>query len=80
MGRGGQLSNLLRRIPDRLRFLPLCQRQIDADNIGFLAENSIEDRLASPHLERLARNLVAHLEESGMKKPEFAESARSSRS
>lgn len=35
--------------------------------------NSIEDRLASPHLERLAKNLVAHLEESGMKKPEFAE-------
>ena len=36
--------------------------------------NSIEDRLASPHLERLAKNLVAHLEESGMTKPEFAES------
>jgi len=35
---------------------------------------SIEDRLASPHLERLAKNLIAHLEESGMKKPEFAES------
>jgi transcriptional regulator with XRE-family HTH domain len=36
--------------------------------------NSIEDRLASPHLERLAKNLIAHLEKSGMKKPEFAES------
>ena len=39
-----------------------------------LMVNSIEDRLASPHLERLAKNLVAHLEESGMTKPEFAES------
>jgi transcriptional regulator with XRE-family HTH domain len=36
--------------------------------------NSIEDRLASPHLERLAKNLIAHLEKSGMQKPEFAES------
>jgi transcriptional regulator with XRE-family HTH domain len=39
-----------------------------------LMVNSIEDRLASPHLERLAKNLVAHLEASGMTKPEFAES------
>ena len=39
-----------------------------------LMVNSIEDRLASPHLERLAKNLIAHLEESGMNKPEFAES------
>jgi len=39
-----------------------------------LMVNSIEDRLASPHLERLAKNLVALLEESGMSKPEFAES------
>jgi transcriptional regulator with XRE-family HTH domain len=39
-----------------------------------LMVNSIEDRLASPHLERLAKNLIAHLEESGMTKPEFAES------
>ena len=39
-----------------------------------LMVNSIEDRRASPHLERLAKNLVAHLEESGMTKPEFAES------
>ena len=38
-----------------------------------LMVNSIEDRLASPHLERLAKNLVAHLEASGMTKPEFAE-------
>ena len=35
---------------------------------------SIEDRLASPHLERLAKKLIARLEESGMTKPEFAES------
>jgi transcriptional regulator with XRE-family HTH domain len=39
-----------------------------------LMVNSIEDRLASPHLERLAKNLIAHLEKSGMTKPEFAES------
>lgn len=39
-----------------------------------LMVNSIEDRLASPHLERLAKNLVLHLEQSGMKKPEFADS------
>ena len=39
-----------------------------------LMVNSIEDRLASPHLERLAKNLITHLEKSGMTKPEFAES------
>jgi transcriptional regulator with XRE-family HTH domain len=39
-----------------------------------LMVNSIEDRLASPHLERLANQLVAHLEKSGMTKPEFAAS------
>jgi transcriptional regulator with XRE-family HTH domain len=39
-----------------------------------LTVNSIERRLASPHLERLAKNLVAHLEASGMQKPEFAAS------
>lgn len=39
-----------------------------------LMVNSMEDRLASPHLERLAKNLIAHLEKSGMTKPEFAES------
>jgi transcriptional regulator with XRE-family HTH domain len=38
-----------------------------------LMVNSMEDRLASPHLERLARNLIAHLEASGMTKPEFAQ-------
>ena len=36
--------------------------------------NSIEERLASSHLERLAKNLVARLGESGMNKPEFAKS------
>jgi transcriptional regulator with XRE-family HTH domain len=39
-----------------------------------LMVSSMEDRLASPHLERLATNLIAHLEESGMTKPEFAKS------
>ena len=32
------------------------------------------DRLASPHLQRLARSLIAHLHNSRMLKPEFAES------
>ena len=36
--------------------------------------NSIEDRLASPHLERLAKNLIAHMEKSGTNKPESAAS------
>jgi transcriptional regulator with XRE-family HTH domain len=39
-----------------------------------LIVNSIEDRLDSPHLERLANTLVEHLEESGLTKPEFAAS------
>jgi transcriptional regulator with XRE-family HTH domain len=33
-----------------------------------------EDRQGSPHVERLATTLIAHLQRSGMKKPEFAES------
>lgn len=33
-----------------------------------------DDRLSSPHLERLAANLVAYWENSGMTKPDFAES------
>lgn len=39
-----------------------------------LMVSSMEDRLASPHLERLARNLISHLEKSGMTKPDFAKS------
>lgn len=39
-----------------------------------LIVHSIEDRLASPHLERLAKNLIEHLDESGMTKPDFAAS------
>jgi len=35
---------------------------------------SLEERLASPYLARLSRNLISRLERSGMKKPDFAAS------
>lgn len=63
-------------VPRPRMICDLCGREVVSPKTDRQRDivRSVEDRLNSPHLERLAASLVARWEKSGMTKPDFAQS------